>query len=137
MLRLHVAIRRTMKNTITIISILFSFLGYCQESTISPLKSKKNTENTEVYLVEVAKIPVSPETTVHTYTLKNQKDNESQISDMDEKKLLSKEITDVVDIFLSVEGVTECSFDEATQSLTIITGPLTDLSSAVKNINTK
>lgn len=134
MQRLQVAIRRTMKHTITILSILISFLGYSQDHEKI---SVNEGVSSEIRIIEVVKIAVSKTTTVYTFVIENKSNEVLHYSDMKEMKSPSTEITDIINIFLTAEGVTECSFDEATQTFTIVTGPSTDLTSCVNKINKK
>lgn len=126
-----------MKYTTTLIIFVLSFLSYSQES-IPAVRSVKNAQDSgQIQISEVAKIAVSNTTTVHTYALKNHARTSQIDSDSNEQFTTSEEIVSVINTFLTIEGVMECTFDNATQTFTIISEPLTDLSACVKNINKK
>lgn len=123
-----------MKHTITILTILISFLGYSQDFE----KISENEDiSSEIRILETAKIAVSSMTTVHTYALNNNTKVAVEDTDLNTQFSVSNEVTALINTFLAIEGVTECSFDRATQTFTIVTGSLTDLTSCVNKINKK
>lgn len=123
-----------MKHTITILTILISFLGYSQDFE----KISENEDiSSEIRILETAKIAVSSMTTVHTYALNNNTKVAVEDADLKAQFSVLNEVTAVINTFLAIEGVTECSFDQATQTFTIVTGSLTDLTSCVNKINKK
>lgn len=123
-----------MKHTITILTILISFLGYSQDFE----KISENEDiSSEIRILETAKIAVSSMTTVHTYALNNNTKVAVEDADLNTQFSVSNEVTALINTFLAIEGVTECSFDRATQTFTIVTGSLTDLTSCVNKINKK
>lgn len=126
-----------MKYTTTLLIFLLSFLGYSQESIPAERSVKKAQDSGQIQIFEVAKIAVSNTTTVHTYALNNQARTSQIDSDSNEQFPTSEKVASVVNTFLAIEGVMECTFDNATQTFTIISEPLTDLSACVKNINKK
>lgn len=123
-----------MKHTITILTILISFLGYSQDFEEI---SENEDISSEIRILETAKIAVSSMTTVHTYALNNNTKVAVEDADLNTQFSVSNEVTALINTFLAIEGVTECSFDRATQTFTIVTGSLTDLTSCVNKINKK
>lgn len=101
---------------------------------LSRAQASQSTQQPKIELV--AKYDLSSETTAHTYKLIA---ISSGISSEDSNGTIEpeKEIQAMIDSFKSQNGVNDCSFDHATQTLTIITDPLTDLSEVVNSINTK
>jgi hypothetical protein len=126
-----------MKYTTTLLIFLLSFLSYAQESIPALTSVKKTQDSGQIQITEVAKIAVSNTTTVHTYVLNNNSTTTQLDSDNNEQFPTSEEIVSVINTFLAIEGVMECTFDNATQTFTIISEPLTDLSASVKSINKK
>lgn len=87
-------------------------------------------------LEQVAKYDLSSETTAYTFKLISMNTAGSS-EDTVEAAEPGVKVRSAIDNFLEVDGVKECTFDNATQTFTVITKPQTDLSEVVKSINTK
>ena len=124
-----------LKSTITMATLLVVITANSQETpTISqPEISIIQTDNT-TKITEISKNHVSSSITVHTYKL-----NAGELSvtpDIDGNlSSNSASIERMIDTFLSVTGVSRCTFDNATQTFTILSEPSVSLSEAVQLIN--
>ena len=117
-----------MKHIISIVLILLVNFSFGQ------LKEKEMTLNGNPVILFVAKNNVSSSISVHTYKLDGGLGAE-EISDADGQPDYSNNVQLVVDAFLSVEGVSRCTFDKATQTFTLLTSPSVDLLPVVQTIN--
>jgi hypothetical protein len=107
--------------TITAISLCFvSFIGLSQDEIIT----------------EVSKNVVSTSITVHTYKLITLEAGVLS-SDTEEQEEYSNVINNINETFLDVDGVTRCTFDNATQTFTILTNPNVNLQMVKDQINAK
>lgn len=84
-------------------------------------------------VTEVSKIHMSSTMTAHTYKLNATSATSDQ--DINPTPVPSSEITAMINSFSAVSGVTECTFDNATQTFTIYSSPTTNLEAAVDVIN--
>ena len=106
-------------------SISFSF-GMVSE--------KQTNFNGDPVIVFVSKNNLSTTISVHTY--KYIKNNSTEVSsDTDEQAEYSTEVQLIIDAFLSVKGVSRCTFDKATQTFTLLTSPTTSLLNVEEVIN--
>lgn len=126
-----------MKFTITTLLILFSFEGFSQTQSNSIERQSQSMNYEYPRITLVAKIAVSETTTVHTYKFETRGQITVNSDDSIGKKKNSDEVNDIIQTFQNIDGVSECTFDDATQSFTILTGPTTDLFKAVNQINQK
>ena len=114
-----------------IISILLLFTTNLSYGMYS---EKEKNFNGDPVILFVSKNDVSSSVSVHTY--KYLKNNTTEVfSDLDEQAEHSKKVQLIIDTFLSVEGVSRCTFDKATQTFTLLTGPTTSLSNVEVIIN--
>ena len=90
--------------------------------------------NGEPLISFVSKNDVSATLSVQTYkyitnnVIGNVADQDGQVANSENVQL-------VIDAFLSVQGVSRCTFDRATQTFTILTSPAVNLSQVEKTIN--
>ena len=117
-----------MKHIISIVLILLANYFYGQ------VKEKETALSGNSVVFFVAKNDVSFSISVHTYKL-NVGIGAKEISDVDGQPDYSNNVQFVVDAFLSVEGVSRCTFDKATHSFTLLTSPSVDLLPVVQAIN--
>jgi|TARA_B110000495_G_scaffold199132_1_gene212060 hypothetical protein len=117
-----------MKHIISIVLILLVNFSFGQP------KEKEMTLNGDPVILFVAKNNVSSSISVHTYKL-NGGIGAQEISDADGQPDYSNNVQFVVDAFLSVEGVSRCTFDKATHFFTLLTSPSVDLLPVVQTIN--
>jgi hypothetical protein len=82
----------------------------------------------------VSKNHLSNTITVHTYKLNYTAATSAQDNDANPSGP-SSEITTIINSFSAITGVSECTFDRATQTFTIVSSPTTNLTVAVDTIN--
>ena len=110
-----------------IILALLPAIGYSQSNEL---------ENEQV-VTKVSANKVSSTITVHTYSFNNEGLSSAEDLDMDGELEYSEEVQSIVDQFLSVSGISRCTFDKATNTFTILSTPETQLSEIVDIINKK
>ena len=110
-----------------IILALLPAIGYSQSNEL---------ENEQV-VTKVSANKVSSTITVHTYSFNNEGLSSAEGLDMDGELEYSEEVQSIVDQFLSVSGISRCTFDKATNTFTILSTPETQLSEIVDIINKK
>jgi hypothetical protein len=135
LLRLENAITRTMKLITTLILTVISLTVFSQETNSGIKTIEKELVTTNELLILVAKIPVSETTTAHTYKFNSTQVGSQNSNDSEQNGEYSVEIKNITELLLGVSGVFECSFDNATQTFTILSGPTTDLSQVIERIN--
>ena len=125
-----------MKSTTTLVLMtLISFLGVSQETFSGSAVNTNNLENETVILSLVAKNEVSATMTAHTYELNDASEMAVQINDETKQISNKASVNIIIGKFLAVTGVSECTFDKATQTFTILSEPSTNLLIAVQAIN--
>ena len=117
-----------MRQIISIVLILLVTSSYGR------IEEKEMSLNGNPVILFVAKNDVSSSISVHTYKLIIIISGE-EISDTDGHPDYSNNVQLVIDAFLSVDGVSRCTFDKATHSFTLLTSPLVDLLPVVQAIN--
>jgi len=87
-------------------------------------------------VTNVASNVVSPTITVHTYKLQasgnttSSNDNTPQVPN-------TEKVEKIIEIFSAIDGVSRCTFDQSTQTFTILSTPTTDFTEALETIHTK
>jgi hypothetical protein len=114
---------------------LFSFLGYSQETISGIAINNNNVENEAVILSFVCKNDVSATMTAHTYKLNDGSEMNVQYIDGAQQTTNKASVNHIINKFLAVPGVSDCTFDKATQTFTILSEPSAILSSMVQSIN--
>ena len=117
-----------MRNVILIVLILIGNYSF------GNLEEKQVLLNGNPVILFVAKNDVSTSVSVHTYRLNASISAEGN-SDLDVQPDYSNNVQFIVDSFLTVEGVSRCTFDKATQTFTLLTSPVVDLLQVVLLIN--
>lgn len=117
-----------MKQVILIVLIFFGNYSF------GSLKEKQIPLTGNPVILFVAKNDVSASISVHTYRLTTSSSSE-EISDVDGQLDYSNSVQLIIDTFLSVAGISRCTFDKATQTFTLIANPSLDLSQVVQTIN--
>jgi hypothetical protein len=121
--------------TTAILLFLLPYCGLTQETTIeSSLVINADIQHIPI-ITEVGKYNASPNLTVYTYKLNNGFVDNSQQKDSDLSVGNSEQIQSIITIFLTVQGISECTYDNPTQSFTLLVDPNTDLSKVVNSIN--
>mgnify|MGYP006137541693 CR=1 FL=1 len=113
-----------------ILIVLFFSINY----SYGKMEEKQIPLNGNPVILFVAKNDVSASISVHTYRLNGSISTE-EISDTDGQLDYSNNVQLIVDTFLSVEGVSRCTFDKTTQTFTLLTSPVVDLLQVVLLIN--
>ncbi|MFT5860450.1 MAG: hypothetical protein ACI865_002563 [Flavobacteriaceae bacterium] len=124
-----------LKSTLAILTALILLNANAQQvqtssiSEVEPIHSEVN-----VILTEVSKNNLSSSITAHTYKLggainSSSQDIDSNLSDH------STSIKRMIDTFLTIDGVSRCTFDTATQTFTILSEPAISLSNVIQLIN--
>jgi len=114
-----------------IISIILSLIV---AHSYGMFNERRTALNNDPVILFVVKNNVSPTISVHTYKYIKIINIEST-SDVDEQVELSKNIQFIIDTFLSVQGVSRCTYDRATQTFTILAIPTTTLFHVEEIIN--
>ncbi len=121
--------------TTTILLFLLPYCGLTQETTIeSSLVINADIQYIPI-ITEVGKYTASPNLTVYTYKLNNAFVDNSQQKDFDLPIGNSEQIQSIITILLAVQGISECTYDNPTQSFTLLADPNIDLSKVVNSIN--
>lgn len=137
--------------TTLLLAIALPLIGFSQNENSSegnPRKSFKEEQpiqniessisSTETNQIElVSSNAVSSSITVHTYKYFGNDVSNVEYHDIDQNTSATSDTQSITDLFLSIEEVTRCTFDQATQTFTILSGPKTDLSVIVNQINNK
>lgn len=136
--------------TTLILAFAMPLIGFSQETNTTNAKNRlsqnkaKTAQSNQLKTHETSIIielensnAVSNTITVHTYNYLEKDNTAIQIVDSQPIESQSVETNDIIELFLKVEGVTRCTFDQATQTFTILSEPLTDLSNIVNSINKK
>lgn len=114
--------------------LLFISIFFCVNYSYGNLKKTQIPLSENPVILFVAKNNVSTYMSVHTYKL-NSSISTEEISDTGGQLDYSNNVQLIVNTFLSVEGVSRCTYDEATQTFTILTSPVVDLLHVVLLIN--
>jgi hypothetical protein len=124
-----------MRFTTTILLFLLPYFGQTQETTIESSLSLSVDIQQAPIITEVGKYAASPNLTVYTYKLNNVIVDNSQQKDSDLSIGNSEQIQSIIALFLDVQGISDCTYDNPTQSFTVLADPNTDLSQVVNSIN--
>lgn len=112
--------------------ILLPYTGFAQ---VTEQNAPVSNTQFEPLIYKICENKVSANTLVHTYKLntKNQTNasNDTDIMHTD----LPTEIRSIVELLSNASGVSECSFDGATQTFTIVTALETNIQVFVDEIN--
>lgn len=137
----------TSTTTTLIMAIALPLLGFSQTENSSesfnqelPAQNIETTISTSEETIQVELVSsnaVSNAITVHTYKFLGIEITNMESPDTEPRISKSAQVQNIIDSFLSIEGVTRCTFDQATQTFTILSGPQTDLSVIVNQINKK
>jgi len=114
--------------------LIFIFIFFSVNYSFANLKETRIPLSGNPVILFVAKNNVSAHLSVHTYKL-NSSISTEEISDLDGQPDYSNNVQLIIDSFLSVQGVSRCTFDKATQSFTILTGLSVELLQVVEMIN--
>ena len=120
--------------TTTILLFLLPYFALTQEASTETVLVK-SVDLQQHIITEVGKYIASPSITVYTYKLNSEVLENSQQKDFDLPLGNSEQIQSIITIFLATQGISECTFDSATQSFTLLAEPNTVLSEVVKTIN--
>ncbi len=121
--------------TTAILLFLLPYCGQTQETNIETSLIKSVDIQQVKTITEVGKYAASPTVTVYTYKLNNGFVDNSQQKDSDLSVGNSVEVQSIISLFLTVQGISECTYDNPTQSFTLLVDPNTDLSKVVNSIN--
>lgn len=94
-------------------------------------------ESNNIQITHVSSNAVSSTVTVHTYKYSAQDDVNVEHLDSEPNESNSTGTQTIIEQISKVEGVTDCTFDRATQTFTIVSETQTDLTQVVNNINKK
>ena len=119
-----------MKHLIFIFIFIFFSINY----SFGNLKERQIPLSGNPVILFVAKNNVSNILSVHTYKLNSSISNE-ETSDINGHPDYPNNVQLIIDSFLSVQGVSRCTFDKATHSFTILTSPSVELLQIVEMIN--
>ena len=108
---------------------------HAQETpAISSSSNEPVKTESKVTIAEVSKNQISSSITVHTYKLSGMETFKYPDNDGNQRAH-SASIERMIDIFLIIEGVSRCTFDNATDTFTVLSSPSVNLLSAVRLIN--
>ena len=108
------------------------------EPNVIEIEADKNSSDiNSLHIENVSSNAVSSTITVHTFKVIDKFESNIQYSDNDPADLGTSDTQSAIDAFLKVNGVIRCTFDKATQTFTVLSGPKTDLSAVVSTINKK
>ena len=124
----------TTKNTIAVLGILISFGAFSQKPTLQVDPNAQLLEISINKIIKVSENKLSSTLTAHTVKLvdRNTPDIED---DSGNPTVNSTSIEGMIDTFLSVSGVSRCTFYNATQTFTILSTPETSLTVVIASIN--
>ena len=124
----------TTKNTIAVLGILISFRAFSQKPTLQVDPNAQLLEISINKIIKVSENKLSSTLTAHTVKLVDGNTPDIE-DDSGNPTVNSTSIEGMIDTFLSVSGVSRCTFDNATQTFTILSTPETSLTVVIASIN--
>lgn len=124
-----------LKLALTLFLAIILMNVHAQETpAISSSSNEPVKTESKVTISEVSKNHISSSITVHTYKLAGMETFKYPDNDGNQTAH-SPSIERMIDIFLTAEGVTRCTFDNATGTFTVLSSPSVNLLRAVRLIN--